>query len=108
MTFIVKYNKIYKQTTFNERNMISKHEPKTNVNLKEQNAAHSFRLTIRDTVHFYKIVDWLNKNVGKGSNFWTMEGRVLRHLKRGETVSPKIYIFKPDFDANSALYLSLL
>ena len=87
--------------------MISTKDPKTNVNLKEQNAAHSFCLTIRDTTHFYKIVDWLNKNVGKGSNFWTMEGRVLRHLKQGNTVSPKVYIFTQDFDTNSVLYLSL-
>lgn len=80
----------------------------TPVNLKEKNAVHSFRVTIRDREHFYKIVGWLNTNVGHGENNWTMEGRVLKSLKQGKTVSPKIYIFKIDFDPSSSLYLSLL
>jgi hypothetical protein len=78
------------------------------VNLKEQNAAHTFRVTIRDRAHFYKLVKWLNDNVGKGATNWTMEGRVLKTLKQGKTVSPKIYIFKEEFDPASSLYLSLL
>lgn len=78
------------------------------VNLKEQNAAHTFRVTIRDTAHFYRIVNWLNANVGKGEDKWTMEGRVLKSLKQGKTVSPKVYIFKTEFDPESAVYLSLL
>lgn len=80
----------------------------TPVNLKEQNAAHTFRITVRDTVHFYKIVNWLNANVGKGEDKWTMEGRVLKSLKMGKTVSPKVYIFKEEFDESASLYLSLL
>lgn len=78
------------------------------VNLKEQNAAHTFRVTIRDRDHFYKLIKWLNENVGKGVTNWTMEGRVLKTLKQGKTVSPKIYIFKEEFDPASSLYLSLL
>jgi hypothetical protein len=78
------------------------------VNLKEQNAAHTFKVTIRDTEHFYKIVNWLNTNVGKGEQNWTMEGRVLKSLKIGKTVSPKIYIMKAEFDPTNSLYLSLL
>lgn len=78
------------------------------VNLKEQNAAHTFRVTIRDRDHFYKLVKWLNDNVGKGADNWTMEGRVLKTLKQGKTVSPKVYIFKEEFDPASSLYLSLL
>jgi len=80
----------------------------TPVNLKEKNAAHTFRLTIRDREHFYKIVNWLNANVGKGKDKWTTEGRVLKALKAGKPVSPKIYIFREDFDPASSLYLSLL
>lgn len=80
----------------------------TPVNLKEQNAIHTFRVTIRDRDHFYKLVNWLNTNVGKGEENWTMEGRVLKTLKAGKIVSPKIYIFKEDFDSSTALYLSLL
>ena len=78
------------------------------VNLKEKNAAHNFRVTIRDREHFYKLVNWLNTNVGKGKDKWTMEGRVLKTLKGGKAVSPKIYIFREDFDPASSLYLSLL
>lgn len=83
--------------------------PKTApVNLKEQNAAHTFRVTIRDREHFYKIVNWLNSNVGKGEDQWTMEGRVLKVLKQGKPVNKAVYVFKQDFDPTSALYLSLL
>lgn len=78
------------------------------VNLKEQNAVHSFRVIIRDRDHFYKIVKWLNDNVGKGADKWTMEGRVLKRLKAGTTVNPNIYIFRQDFDPSSILYLSLI
>ena len=78
------------------------------VNLKEQNATHTFRVTIRDREHFYKIVNWLNTNVGKGEDKWTMEGRVLKTLKQGKTVSPKVYVFREDFDPAGSLYLSLL
>lgn len=78
------------------------------VNLKEKNAAHTFRVVIRDRDHFYKLVSWLNDNVGKGKENWTMEGRVLKNLKAGKPVSPAVYIFKPEFDPSSSLYLSLL
>jgi hypothetical protein len=72
-------------------------------------ATYSFKLTIRDKEHFYAIVDWLNKNVGKGSEFWTMEGRPLRSLQKTRTsVKKSIYIFKDDFDPASALYLALI
>lgn len=80
----------------------------TFVNLKEQNAAHTFSVSIRDVTHFYRIVNWLNTNVGKGKDKWTMEGRALRILKAGKSVDRKIYIFVPEFDTPSALYLNLL
>ena len=76
--------------------------------LKETNASHTFRVTIRDRQHFYKIVNWLNENVGRGKDNWTMEGRVLRTLKGGKSASPKVYIFREDFDTSSSLYLTLL
>jgi hypothetical protein len=90
--------------------MIKKHsaEKPMPVNLKEKNAIYSFRITIRDREHFYKLVNWLNTNVGKGQDKWTMEGRVLKSLKVGKSANPKIYIFKEDFDESSSLYLSLL
>lgn len=83
--------------------------PKTPpINLKEQNAAHSFRINIRDREQFYRIINWLNTNVGKGESNWTMEGKVLRILNQGKAANPKIYIFKEEFDSESSLYLSLL
>lgn len=88
--------------------MTKQNTPKDVVNLKEQNASHTFRVTIRDREHFYKLVNWLNENVGKGQDKWTMEGRVLKTLKTGKPVNPKIYIFREDFDPSSSLYLSLL
>lgn len=89
--------------------MIKQNAPKVApVNLKEQNAVHTFRITIRDPEHFYKLINWLNTNVGKGQDKWTMEGRVLKTLRQGKSVSPKIYIFKEDFDPASSVYLSLL
>lgn len=78
------------------------------VNLKEANALHQFRLTIRDEAHFYKVVNWLNSNVGKGRDHWTFEGRQLKILRQGKSVSPMVYIFKPGFDPASALFLSLV
>lgn len=84
---------------------VTKEQP---VNMKEKNAQHIFRVTIRDSVHFYKIVNWLNANVGKGQDKWTMEGRVLKTLKQGKSVSPKVYIFVDNFEESSSLYLSLL
>jgi hypothetical protein len=84
---------------------VTKEQP---VNMKEKNAQHTFRVTIRDSVHFYKIVNWLNTNVGKGQDKWTMEGRVLKTLKQGKSVSPKVYIFIDGFEESSSLYLSLL
>lgn len=78
------------------------------VNLKEKNANHIFRVTIRDQSHFYRLIKWLNENVGKGADKWTMEGRVLKSLRQGKPVSPKVYIFKEDFDESNASYLSLL
>ena len=88
--------------------MTSQTEKSVPVNLKEQNAVHTFRVIIRDREHFYRLVKWLNDNVGKGQDKWTMEGRVLKNIKQGKSVNPKIYIFKPDFDSASALFLSLI
>jgi hypothetical protein len=88
--------------------MVKSTTPQPQVNLKEQNAAQSFDVTIRDREHFYKITKWLNTNVGTGKENWTIQGRVLRSLKEGKSVTRKVYIFRPDLDEESSLYLSLL
>jgi len=91
-----------------EKVVKEKVEKEPPLNLKEKNAIHTFRVNIRDREHFYKITDWLNKNVGRGNENWTMEGRVLKALKDGRSPNPKIYIFRQDFDPTSSLYLTLL
>ena len=83
-------------------------DKKTNPNLKEQNAKYSCRVVLRDRDHFYKVTNWLNQNVGKGSSYWTMEGSPLSRISKGETPDIKVYIFKDNFDESSALFLSLL
>lgn len=37
-------------------------------------------MVIRDREHFYKVVNWCNKNIGKGKQYWTVGGRVLRFV----------------------------
>lgn len=78
------------------------------VNLKEQNARHTFSLTFRDTEHFYRVVNWLNQAVGKGTEKWTCQGHILRHLKTGKPHTSKVYVFVEDFDPASSVYLSLV
>jgi hypothetical protein len=77
-------------------------------NKKEKNALVNFRVTIRDREHFYRIVNWLNTNVGKGVDKWTMEGRALKSLKAGKTVSRMIYIYREGVDEAASVYLTLL
>lgn len=88
--------------------MNDQNEKKLAVNLKKEKAVYSFKIKIRDREHFYKITKWLDTHVGKGSDKWTMSGRVLRNLKIGRTVETEVYIFKNDFDQESSVYLSLL
>lgn len=77
-------------------------------NLKELNAVHKGQLIIRDREHFYKIVKWLNDNVGKGEDKWTMGGRVLKSLKAGNTVNTFVYIFVADEHPSPLVYLACL
>ena len=78
------------------------------VNLKEANAQHTFGVMIRDREHFYRVVNWLNTNVGKGVDKWTMQGRILKTLNTGKSVNTSVYVFLQEFDPSSALYLSLI
>lgn len=78
------------------------------VNLKEQNACHTFTVKVRDTAHFYRIVQWMNTNVGKGKEFWTTRGKVRRFLSEGKPHDTTIYVFVPTFETESALFLNLV
>jgi hypothetical protein len=78
------------------------------VNLKEQNARHTFTLTFRDLPHFYRVINWMNSQVGKGEDKWTVKGRVKKVLVQQKTVTTKVYVFIDGFDPSNALFLSLI
>jgi hypothetical protein len=65
-------------------------------------------ISFRDRDHFYKVVKWLNTNVGHGKDNWTIDGRVLRLLKRHTIVNRAVIIRNMSFQKDDALYLSLL
>ena len=67
-----------------------------------------FSITFRDTDHFNQIVKWLNSNVGHGKVNWTMNGRVLKHLKKGSPISRQVVIHNKEFDVESSLFLTLI
>lgn len=67
-----------------------------------------FNITFRDVEHFNNIVKWLNANVGHGKDNWTMNGRILRHLKRGKEITRAVIIHNKEFDIEGSLYLTLI
>lgn len=78
-----------------------------------ENAKDLMKINIvfRDTDHFYKVVKWLNTHVGHGKENWTIDGRVLRLLKRKHAIGPvsrAVVIRNASFKADDALYLTLL
>ena len=68
----------------------------------------TFNVTFRDTDHFNKVIKWLNNNVGSGKDCWTINGKVLLHLRRSKQVTRKVSVFVEGFDPSSAVYLSLI
>ena len=68
----------------------------------------AFNLEFRDKEHFNSIIKYMNANVGSGKESWTIEGRVLKFLKRNKTVTRRVVIYKGDFDDSIALYLTLI
>ena len=76
--------------------------------MTEKELACSFSVTFRDKAHFDRVVKWLNNNVGPGKDNWTLEGKVLTHLRKRKQISRKVKIFNKEFDETSAVYLSLI
>ena len=76
-------------------------------NLKEKNAVSKIPLIFRSKDHFYKIVNYLNVEVGKGEQFWTMAGRPLRRLKSFGKAETTLYIYV-ECSPELGVYLSLL
>lgn len=76
--------------------------------MKALNSKHQFRVPIRDREHFFRIINWMNSNVGKGREFWSIEGKVMKHLDRNKTVVKTIYVYVDDFDETISTYLNLL
>ena len=67
-----------------------------------------FKIEFRDVVHFYKVITWLNKNVGHGAKRWTMDGRVLKYLKDGQPKLVNLRVFDKEFEEENALFLCLI
>ena len=44
-------------------------------------------IIIRDRDHFYKIVSWCIRNIGKGKRYWTIDGR--RVLRLVDPTNPR-------------------
>ena len=71
----------------------------------------SMKISFRDKEHFYKIVHWLNGNVGKGKNNWTIHGKVLKHLRHSgsKVIARNVIIHKDGIDLDETqLYLTLI
>jgi len=48
---------------------------------QKTNPGYSFvLLRVEDRTQFYRIVNHMNKTYGKGSQFWSVQGRVLRFV----------------------------
>jgi len=77
-------------------------------NIEEKTIVATIPVTFRDKDHFYKVIRWLNANVGSGTRNWTFSGRVLNQLKRGETVTRDVYVYNVDFDVECTVYLALI
>ena len=76
-------------------------------NMKEKNARAKIPLSFRSKDHFYKIVNYLNTELGKGEQFWTMAGRPLRRIKATGHAESVVYIYV-DHPPEFGVYLSLL
>ena len=57
---------------------------------------HIVHIIVRDRDHFYALVHWFNKNVGKGKQFWTVKpsptydnGHERKILKYVDPAKPK-------------------
>ena len=68
----------------------------------------TFDIDFRDEKHFYDVVRWMETNVGHGKDKWTIDGRVLKHLKKGLTIVRTVRVFDPTFDKSNSLYLALI
>ena len=44
------------------------------ISKRSESAVYSFRISFRDKEHFYKIIHWLNQNLGKGRQYWELSG----------------------------------
>lgn len=67
----------------------------------------SFDITFRSPEHFREMIKWLNENVGRGKENWTLNGRVLRHLKQSKQITRKVLIYNESFDPDVASWLAL-
>jgi len=66
------------------------------------------KITFRDREHFYNVVHHLNKNVGRGSEHWKINGKVLKHLRKGQSVTVELQVFSDKISDQDILYYALI
>lgn len=67
----------------------------------------SFSIVIRNREHFYVVVKWLDENIGRGK--WKINGKVLKFLKQGKSISRTVKFTSDEYDADQTrLALSLM
>ena len=66
------------------------------------------KIAIRDRDHFYNIVRYLNKHVGKGKDNWNMTNGVLKKLNNYGHADAQIRVYKDGFCKNEIKMFLLL
>lgn len=66
------------------------------------------KVHVRDLDHFYRIVRWLNSNIGRGQSNWTMRGRARRSILRGDRNLTILINSDINIEESCGLYLSLI
>lgn len=78
------------------------------ISAARQENSFSCTLTIRDRMHFKKVINWLNSNIGKGKEHWTCTGKVLRKLRYGKPVTTQFHFANEEASKQVASFVALL
>jgi len=66
-------------------------------------ARNTVSVTFRDRSQFYRIIKWLNSNIGHGKDNWSMTSGILKKITRGTTVNATISIYNERYDSEAFL-----
>lgn len=78
------------------------------ISAAKQENSFTCTLTIRDKAHFKKVVNWLNENIGKGREYWTATGKILRKLRYGKSVTTQFHFANEESAKQVASFVALL